>query len=216
MFLMFLSSLFSKRSHIREMNYGDKRTVIYLQNSGEWNGTDFSSLILSCKGDPDANADLFTQASNFVHTYYPNFPIRWKDVLNRRILGPENSDGDLIGNKIRDKCSLIDDVHFHGGHIYGGKTGSRYIEIPKFKENHLPMNDSKKNNIMMNICAFEDKHHCHLEFRKGSINDIRQYQDIILNMIVKREKYEWDQSPSSHKYPIITELYEIMEKIKPK
>ncbi len=204
--------LFSCQKRTYTFRFGQpKRTIVYMQNSGEWNGIDFSSSILSCEGSADEISGLLTQASNYINEKYPSSPIHWQDVFQNKILSPEGTEGDMIGDKIRNRCFLMDDIHLHGGYIGGGKTGDKFIEIPKLRENHLPIESKDKSIIVTNVCAFTDRHRCQINQRKGSIDEIRQYQQVITKMMMERESRYWLDSPHAKKQPIIDEIQKILQ-----
>lgn len=200
--------LHSLKKQIRTFRFGnDNQTLVYLQNSGNWNGLEFSSIIASCNGNSDEISAMFSEASQYIRKHYANYPIKWKDVFTQKILSQENSEGSRIGSKIRNACPLIiDEVSLHGGYIYGGDTGDKYVKIPELHQNHFPTNEKIKSTIVTNICGFTDKHECKINTWKGSIGEIRDYQKTIINMFIDREMRQWTDAPNSKKDIILTQL----------
>jgi hypothetical protein len=192
----------------------DKNILVYLQNNGDWMGSEFSSSILSCNADVNQMESLINHAVNFVFRSYRNYPIRWKDLMNNKLLSEESAEGEMIGDEIRERCFLIDDVHFRGGYIGGGKSGNKIVQTPELFENHLPVFTSKKQNIVMGVCTFEDGFHsCDVEVRKGKIEDVRKYQNIINQMMLNNEKDKWKRSRSRKKALIIEKLTQINKRV---
>lgn len=185
-------------------------TIVYLQNNGWNNGRQYSATVLSCNLKRNDVESLLERANNFIIERYRNRPIRWSDVMHKTLLHNESIDADNLGTRFRNHCLIVDDIHFQGGHIYGGQTGDKFLDLPKLTENHLPIGMSKPTRIAMNICTFNDGiHECTIEERLGSINDIRQYQDIILNLQLRQETDEWSQNVHRKKDEIMVTLEKI-------
>lgn len=190
------------------------RTIVYLQNTGQWNGRQFSSTILSCTPKKDEVESYLNRAVTFINKNYKDAPIRWHDMLTNKLLGPESVEGEMIGNFFREKCSVIDDLLFQGGHIFGGKTGDKYIEEPILLRNNLPLQMDTPTPIIMTICKFNGDHQCNIQYRKGSVEDIRQYQNsIVSDVLLKNEKQTWETSSFIRKDEILAALQRIDDKL---
>lgn len=210
----FFIALISKRRMplFRSDHPSDPRTIVYLQNSGRWNGFQFGSTILSCKPKRDEVMAYLAQAHRFIASRYTEHPIRWHDMMTNRLLGPESVDGEMIGNFFRENCILLDDVVFHGGHIFGGKTGDKYLEKPEFRADQIPSDMPREVPMLMAICGMKgSRHECTIEPRKSSINDIRKYQKIMANVMVSHEINYWENQPQRRRQEILTELAKIRQ-----
>lgn len=192
---------------------GNKNIVVYAQNSGEWNGSEFSSSLFSCNGDLNEIESIFNHAINYIYRTYRNYPIRWKDIVVGKIFQHENTEGRVLGDQIRDRCSIIDDTHFKGGYIGNGKSGTSVVHIPELTENHLPVLDKGKKDFLTVTCNFDGFHNCDIEIRKGDLDGVRNYQSIITRIAVNHEVQRWKNTVHRFAPVINKELGQIAKRV---
>lgn len=201
-------------SRLQKVQFGNNhRTIVYLQNSGFNNGDTFNSIILSCSGNMEEINNIVIRTTKFIKNHHITNPIKWNNLMNKELLYNENFEGEIIGNQLRDKCFIIDEVDFQGGHIFGGKNGDKFTQLPYLKSRHLPMEMTKKYSTVMGICKFEGDHKCDIEVRKGSVNQIREYQNVITKMLVNRDINKWENTSHRKKGLITLELAKIKEEM---
>jgi hypothetical protein len=125
----------------------------------------------------------------------------------------KNTEGEMIGNEFKNKCILLSQLKFQGPHLYGGKNGDTFFQKPNIKFDVLPINLPKKTYIVTSVCKFDGKHQCDIQTRKGNVNDIKKYQNIIAQMVANRELESWKSETCRNKGEILLHLSKIKEGI---
>jgi hypothetical protein len=192
-------------------------TLVYLQNSGEFAKTRrFDATILFCNATLSETTGVLNKATRFLFQHYHNYPVRWADVMDQKLFGPESKtetpEGDAIGAFFRNRCTLVDDHTFHSASVLPGKT---LFEPPVLRQSVLPMNMPSKMDIAMATCGFKNGYHeCQVEERTGSIDDLRSLRTIILHMVVDQDRHAWEISPHHQHAAIIASLDQLKTEIK--
>jgi len=187
------------------------RTLVYLQNSGTFIGSVFNSVILSCKGKESQIENIIKHASNFIERIHTIKPINWKEIADNNIDFYKNTEGKEIVDKVNELCTIIGYTQFQGPHLYGGKTKEKFYQEPKLIMN-FEMNIKSKNiSTIMSICKFEGKHICNIQLVKSNINDLKNYQHTITDMLIKREIMYWKSTSHEKKNIILQHLSQLKE-----
>jgi hypothetical protein len=187
-------------------------SILFLQSNGEWYGNHSSTALLSCNITEEEATDRMKKLGRFLERSRKDVPVRWSDVLDRKLLFDESYDDEQAGDLIRDGCNELKSIDFSGGYLFGGSDGMKFTRKPSIEKREKGQGQlQRKKPVIVVNCRFSGKHRCDILHAIDTTGRLKDLQETVSNLALLGELKTWRDKKSSKARKLLKEVEKLID-----